>query len=86
MSAAGYRTGSRHSIQELLLIVPRFFPRQFDFYVKCFSVRYSMPPDIRFALMSNVHQSPVLGVKLTDSMVSCHAAILAEGNDDSVLK
>ena len=83
---AGDGTGYRHCFQKSFLILTGSFPRKLYFYVECFAIGDAMSPDVRLALMPDVHQCAVLGIELADSVVSRHAAILAEGNDDFVLQ
>lgn len=45
-----------------------------------------MTPDVSFAVMTDVHDTAVLGVELSDRVVSCYAAVLTEGYDDLVLQ
>lgn len=44
-----------------------------------------MPPDIGFAVLTDVHDSAVLGVELAYRMVYSVAAVLTEGCDNLVL-
>jgi hypothetical protein len=44
-----------------------------------------MAPDISLAMVSYVHDSAVLGVKLSDRVVPGYAAVLTEGYDYLVL-
>jgi hypothetical protein len=77
MSTSGNRAGSPHGFQESFLIVARLFTWQLHFYVKSFAVRTTVPPYIGLTVVPYVHDATVLGVKLTDSVVSCHTAVLA---------
>ena len=44
-----------------------------------------MPENIRFAMLADIHDAPVLRIELPNGVVSRHAAILAESGDDLVL-
>ena len=85
MSASGDGTGSAHGFQEFFLVLPRGFPWQFDLYVDCFAVRYTVSENITLAMLTDIHDASVLRKKLADRMVSGHAAVLTQGCDDFVL-
>lgn len=44
-----------------------------------------MTPDVSFTMMTDVHDTTVLGEELSDRVISCYAAVLTEGYDDFVL-
>ena len=77
MSAPSDGTGSTHSFQEFFLVLPRGFAWQFDLYVDCFSIRYTVRENIRFTMLANIYNSAVLRIKLANRVVSCYAAVLA---------
>jgi hypothetical protein len=45
-----------------------------------------MAPDIFLALVADVHQSSVLGVNLSNRVISGHPAMLAMSRDDFILE
>ena len=59
--------------------------RQLHLDVKGSAVFDSVAPDVRFAMMANVHQSAIFRVELTNCVVTGHAAVLAERHDNLVL-
>ena len=77
MRASSDGTGSAHSFQELFLVLPRGFTWQFDLYVDCFSIQYTVRENIRFTMLANIYNSTVLRIKLANRVVSCYAAVLA---------
>lgn len=44
-----------------------------------------MTPNISLAVMTDVHDTAVLRVELSDRVISCYAAVLTEGYDNLVL-
>ena len=45
-----------------------------------------MPENIRLAVVSNIHDSAVFRIKLTDRVVTSDAAILTESDENLVLQ
>jgi hypothetical protein len=61
------------------------FARKFDLDVKGSSIRDAMTPDVSFAMMTDVHDTTILGVELPYCVVTRYAAVLTEGYYDFVL-
>lgn len=76
MGAPGDSTGSSHSIQKFLLILPWFLTRQLDLDVYGLAV-LPMSVYIRLAVMPDVNERTILRVELTYRVVPGDAASVA---------
>lgn len=85
MSAPSDGSRSPHGFEKFPLILAGFLAWQLHFDVEGATIRDTMTPDVSFAVMTDVDDRAVLGVKLTDRMVSRNASVLTEGYDDFVL-
>jgi hypothetical protein len=71
-------------LEKVKLILSRFLPWQFNFYVKRFSIG-AMPPHIGFALFTDGNSTAIHGEKIADRVIYGKAPMLAESNDDFIL-
>lgn len=76
---------SSHGIEELPLILAGFLAWQLHLDIQGATVRNAVAENISLAVMTDIDDRAVLGVKLTDRMVSRNASVLTEGYDDLVL-
>lgn len=81
------RDGSRssHGIEEFPLILAGFLAWQLNLDVQSATVRNAVAENISLAVMTDVDDRAVLGVKLTDRVISRNTAVLTECYDDFVL-
>ncbi|MBO5706463.1 MAG: hypothetical protein J6S05_05640 [Bacteroidaceae bacterium] len=86
MSASSDSTGGSHSFEEFILVLPRFFAGQFHLDVNGFAIRDSVAENIRFTMLTDIYDGSVFRVELTNRVVSCHTAVLAQGGDDLILE
>jgi hypothetical protein len=79
--------GSRptHGFEELPLILAGFFAWQLHFDIYGPPIADTVTENISLAVVADIHDVSVLGVKLTDRVISRNASVLTEGYDDFVL-
>lgn len=86
MGHTGESAGGSHSIQKFSLIRARVFAGKFHLDIQGSTVPDTMTHDIRLAMMPDVDHTAVLGEELPDGVVSSDAAVLAQSDNDLVLK
>ena len=78
-------TGVTHCFQKFSLILPRMLPREFDFEVDGPSIRNTMPCNIGFAVVSDIHDGAVFRVELPYRMIPSDTAVSTQSSDYFVL-
>lgn len=74
-----------HSVDEVKLILSRLLSGVLDFDIKGFTVG-AVAPKVTLTGNSDLNESAVLGIKLTDGMVDGVAAFCAQSGDDAALQ
>lgn len=86
MGYPGECAGGSHSIQKFLLVRTRAFAGKFDLDIQGTTVTNTMTHDVGLAVVAHVDHTAVLGEELPDGVVSSDAAVLAQSDNDLVLK
>lgn len=68
------------------MVLPRFLAGEFNLDVYRLAVRNAVSEYVGFAVLTDIHDSAVFSVELANRVVSCHAAVLAQGGNDLVLE
>lgn len=86
MGDTGESTGGSHSIQKFLLVRARAFAGKFHLDIQGTTVADTVTHDIRLAVVAHVDHTAVLGEELPDGVVPGYAAVLAQSDNNLVLK
>lgn len=86
MSHTSESAGCSHSIQKFLLVRSRVFAGKFDLDIQGTTVANTMTHDVGLAVVAHVDHTAVLGEELSDGVVSSDTAVLAQSDNDLVLK